>query len=142
MAEVTRVIFEDLIDRFPEHYEIEQIGLFHIYAITTPRWPIYPTMVEGDSRNPRLDKDDICGLLTLRERIALTKPDLVFAFNDPQHLIPIAADTSRSYRLVLYTNIDGVPHFFKNTDLIHADRVVTMSLFALTTETLVWNTAI
>ena len=40
MAEVTRVIFEDLIDRFPEHYEIEQIGLFHIYAITTPRWPI------------------------------------------------------------------------------------------------------
>lgn len=43
MAETVRLIFGSLMDQYPESYEIHQIGLFHSYAVATPRWPIYPT---------------------------------------------------------------------------------------------------
>jgi hypothetical protein len=43
MAEATRLIFGELLDSYPEQYEIHQVGLFHCYAVTRPRWPIHPT---------------------------------------------------------------------------------------------------
>jgi hypothetical protein len=44
LAETTRLIFSGLLDHYPDQYELHQIGICHCYAVTQPRWPVYPTI--------------------------------------------------------------------------------------------------
>ena len=87
MAETTRLIFETLGAAYPEAYEIQQIGLVHSFAISVPKWTIHPTrtvpMANGELD---LDGSDLHGEKTFPEIVRRFQPDIVFAFNDPQHL--------------------------------------------------------
>lgn len=133
MAETTRLIFDSLKAHYPNTYEISQIGMFHISAVTQPSWPIYPTktVTRSDGRVD-LDITDLHGEKTFEEVLHVFKPDIVFAFDDPQHLTYLGRSaTERSYKLVLYMNFDGgpiAPNSF--SELIRADRLYTMSHFA------------
>ena len=131
IAETIRLIFDAILSRYSEYYKIQQVGLFHLYAVANPRWPVYPTKTTGVATSARLDDRDLYGNVTGLERIILWRPDIVFAFNDPQHLMAISAIKADWFKLVIYTNFDGTPYILKDTPLILADRVVTMSKFAL-----------
>lgn len=131
MAETTRLIFTGLSDLFPGDYQIEQIGLNHYYAVCEPKWKIYPTLTTQIAGQTVWDPNDRYGYETFKAVLPLSKPDLVFAFNDPQHLEPLCRLSPRTYKLVLYLNYDGVPFFYHNTGLSLADKIVSMSEFAI-----------
>ena len=107
MAEVIRLIFEDLLQRYPDSYEVEQIGLFHFYAVTIPKWPVYPTKTIKVLNSFRLDESDIWGHITLREKVDTWRPDLVFAFNDPQSIKGALGIKARLTDIFLQVKING-----------------------------------
>lgn len=133
MAEMVRLIFETLLAQYPDAYEIEQVGLVHTFAVSALQWPIHPTRTVLLA-NGELDLDpcDANGEKTLPEVVSRFQPDLVFAYNDPQHLAFLCAPPqSRPYKLVLYTNLDGYPFPAADANVFRpADLVVTCSEFA------------
>jgi len=131
MAEVIRLVFENLIRCFPSDYEIRQIGLFHIYRISNPHWFVYPTKLKSEVNGMVLDPDDAFGLLSLVTVTNEWRPDIVFYFNDPQYAAAVASIYNKGYKLIVYTNYDGIPFFQCDTPLGSADHIVTMSHFAL-----------
>jgi hypothetical protein len=83
MAEATRLLFSTLLDKYPERYELHQVALFHCYAVTTPRWPLYPTMAgKGPDGRLRFAPEDKYGQKTTPKCIARVRPDIVFGFGD------------------------------------------------------------
>ena len=58
VAEVIRLIFGTLFDKYLDHYEIHQVGLWHSYAVATPRWPVYPTKHRQDESGKFLFQND------------------------------------------------------------------------------------
>jgi glycosyltransferase involved in cell wall biosynthesis len=132
MAETTRLIFNTLLQKYPKHYEIHQIGLKHVYAVTTANWQIHATKtIKSSDGRIGLDKQDVAGQKTIRILLPTLEPDIVFAFNDPQHLDHLCIDaTQRKHKLILYVNFDGfpVPPLFDY--LFKADCVVTSTDFS------------
>jgi glycosyltransferase involved in cell wall biosynthesis len=134
LAEVTRLVFDALLRKYPTRYEIEQIGLKHVeaVAVAAPNWHIYPTKaaVRKDGRQG-FSKCDLQGEETFRTLLPLVKPDIVFAFNDPQNLEYLCAgSTERTYKLILYVTFDGFPIPPDFNYLLKADRLITMSSFS------------
>jgi len=133
MAEATRLIFSTLLDKYPDRYELHQVGLFHCYAVAKPRWPIYPTMAgKGPDGRLRFAPEDKYGQKTAPGCIARLKPDIVFGFGEPQRVAHLCVPREkRPHSLVLYVNFDGlpVPESFC-TALRHADLIFTKSEFA------------
>ena len=132
MAEVIRLIFTSLIQRFPGKYVIEQLGLLHMAAVCQPPWPIYATRVtRGHDGVQRLDPNDILGQQSLPEVLERFLPDIVFAHNDPQNL-PFLGDIvrARGCKLVFYVNFDGVPVPSDYKRLFRGAHIVTMSEFS------------
>ena len=132
MAETTRLIFERLLKRYPQSYELHQVGLLHCHAVTTAHWPIHATMtVAGPEGTLHFMDEDRYGENTVRHMLPKLMPDIVFGFNDPQHLLHLGTDArERRHRLVLYFNIDGFPiprAYYDN--LLKADRLVVSSEF-------------
>jgi glycosyltransferase involved in cell wall biosynthesis len=134
MAETTRLIFGALLDNYPEKYELYQLALTHSFAITEPRWPVYPTkgIPGADGRMHALDTGDLAGEKSFPELVLKIAPDIVFAFNDPQRLLYLCDPPERrKHKLILYTNIDGIPFLGgAAARLNNADLIVTMSAFA------------
>ncbi len=133
LAETTRLLFEALLDRYPEVYELHQVALFHCYAVTTPRWPVYPTEA-GRTADGQVcfAPDDRYGQKTFPKIAERLRPDLVFGFGEPHRLLHLCRPRSqRPWRLVLYVNFDGlpVPPGFA-PGLAQADLLVTKSEFA------------
>ncbi len=126
MAETTRLIFSTLLDRYPDQYELHQIGLFHCYAVTTPRWPIYPTLAaKGPDGQLRFVPEDKYGQKTFPKHVAKLQPDIVFGYGEPQRVAHLCAPpAARRHRLILYVNFDGLPvppaycSHLRNADLI------------------------
>ncbi len=126
LAETTRLIFSTLLHNYPEEYDLHQIGLFHCYAVTTPQWPIYPTMAgKGPDGKVRFVPEDKFGQRTFPKCLARIQPDIVFGFGEPhrvQHLC--APPQGRRHRLILYVNFDGIPvprtwfSYLRDADLI------------------------
>lgn len=132
MAEVVRLIFKSLTQRFPQKYVIEQLGLLHMAAVCEPPWPIHATRVaHGHDGAQRLDPNDILGQQSLPEVLDRFRPDIVFAHNDPQNL-PFLVDVvhARGCHLVLYVNFDGVPVPSDYKRLFRGAHIVTMSEFS------------
>jgi glycosyltransferase involved in cell wall biosynthesis len=134
MAEVIRVIFESLLSKYPQRYELCQVGLYHSYSVSKPAWQIYPT------RHVRYGKDkfsypieDQFGQCTVREVIQSFQPDIIFAHNDPQRLLHLCCSPEkRNYKLVLYVNFDGFPVSAEIGPALNcADRIITMSEFSM-----------
>jgi len=134
MAEVVRLIFMGLTRRFPGHYIIEQVGLCHVSAVTSPEWPITSTRVLRTSAGEtKLDPEDLHGHITVPEVIQRFSPDLVFCHNDPQNLVYITElrrQANCKWKLVLYVNFDGIPVPREFATLLGADRIVTLSEFS------------
>jgi glycosyltransferase involved in cell wall biosynthesis len=134
MAETTRLIFSTLQRDFPGEYELHQIALFHCYAVTAPEWPVYPTRAgKGADGNFRFLPEDKYGQKTFPEIAGKIKPDIVFAFGDPQRVFHLCAPVSaRSHKLILYLNFDGMPlPRGYGAALQHADLIITKTEFAL-----------
>jgi len=86
-AETTRSIFNTLLELYPDDYELHQVGLQHVGGVADAKWPIHLTRVEvHPSRRWILAKSDLNGEETLPTLLVRLKPDVVFAFNDPQDL--------------------------------------------------------
>lgn len=132
MAETTRLIFTTLLAKYPNAYEVFQIGLNQVGPSAGSNWPVFPTKYEvlPDGRI-HLDQEDQYGKETFKTLLPEVNPDIVFAFNDPQHLEHFCIQPSRrQYKLILYVNFDGFPVPPDFHHLFHADRIVTMSEFA------------
>ncbi len=133
MAETTRLIFPTLLDRYPQGFELHQLGLFHCYAVATPRWPIYPTQAAKGPDGPlRFSPDDRYRQKTCFKIAARIQPDVVFAFGEPQRVSYLCAPrNARRHRLILYVNFDGLPlPPGYGSVLRHADLLLTKSEFA------------
>lgn len=132
LAETTRLTFLTLLKKYLEHYDVEQLGLWHVHAVTTPSWPIHPTKMEVlDDGRATLTVTDRFGEESSPDLIKSLQPDIVFAFNDPQKLKHLCIGPAlRNYKLVLYVNFDGVPLPPVFEFLLKADRIITMSEFA------------
>src|SRR5437660_1727640 len=133
MAEVIRLIFAALLDKYPDQYEFHQVGLFHSYAVTKPRWPVYPTK-GGKDKDGRLFflTDDLNGQRTFQEISPKLKPDIVFAHNDPQRILYLCTPPAqRLNKLLLYVNFDGLPFPPDQGPILNnADLIVTLSAFS------------
>jgi len=133
-AETTRLIFLNLLSKYPDQYEIHQLGLFQCYAVTTPQWPVYPTLTFKNKQG-KLDfmPEDKYGQKTFFQVLARVKPDIVFAFNYPHMFLYLCRPPKeRRYRLVLYINFDGVPTTPDyGPPLDNADLVFTKSEFSM-----------
>lgn len=133
MAETLRLVFEPLIKKYPNEYEIFQLGLFHYYAVSQPQWEIFPTLCDVNKAGERnFHPNDISGEMSFPEDIGRVKPDIVFAFNDPQNLLHLCQPPQlRSYKLVLYVNFDGYPIPDQMGPILdNADLIITVSYFA------------
>jgi glycosyltransferase involved in cell wall biosynthesis len=133
MAEVTRLIFEALLDSYPDHYDLHQVGLFHSHSVASPRWPVYPAK-GGKDKDGRVYflNNDLEGQRTFREVVPRIRPDIVFAHNDPQRVLHLCdAPHKRKYKLILYIYFDGLPFPPDQGPLLaRADLVVTFSEFS------------
>ena len=111
LAETTRLIFENLLDQYPGAYELHQIALFHCYAMTQPRWQIYPTAT-GRNRQGEivLAPDDRYGQKSFARLLPRIRPDILFVFGDPHRVRAFCLPANqREHRLILYLNFDGMP---------------------------------
>src|SRR5207245_4066043 len=80
MAETTRLIFGNLLKLYPHQYELEQIGLFHCYAVTNPPWPIHKTRTIKNSKGQLLfAPKDQYGQQTFLKLSPPLQPDILFA---------------------------------------------------------------
>jgi glycosyltransferase involved in cell wall biosynthesis len=132
LAETTRLIFSTLLDKYPGQYELHQVGICHCYAVTQPRWPIYPTQAVKGPNGLRWLPEDGFGQKTFPKILAKVQPDIVFGFGEPQRVMHLCTPAERRrHKLVLYVNFDGLPVPASWCDfLCHADLVYTKSEFA------------
>lgn len=138
LAETTRLVFSNLQAKYPDQYELHQLGLFQCYAVTNPQWPVYPTMTVKD-RQGKLDfvPEDKYGQKTFFRLLAKIQPDIVFAFGDPQTVLYLCQPPKqRRYKLILYVNFDGLPmppdygRIFANADQIFTKSEFSMEVVA------------
>jgi glycosyltransferase involved in cell wall biosynthesis len=134
MAEAIRLIFGALLDRYPEYYELHQVGLTHSFSVASPRWPVYATKGAAAESGEMVTFDvaDLAGEKTFPEVAQRLQPDIVFGFNDPQRLLHLCKPANeRNHKLVLYVNFDGLPFPPVYGNLLKdADAIVTMSAFS------------
>jgi glycosyltransferase involved in cell wall biosynthesis len=132
MAEITRLIFDSLLEKYPGRYDLHQLGLIHFHAVTPANWPIYPTqsITLPDGRGV-LSKDDMHGQKTIYDLLKQLEPDILFAYNDPQNLVHLCAEAiKRKHKLVLYVNVDGFPFPPQYECFFNADRIVMATGFS------------
>jgi glycosyltransferase involved in cell wall biosynthesis len=139
LAETTRNIFIPLLERYPEKYEIHQLGWFHLAQRENVPWPIYPTKINKTDKGPQVDHHDRYGQQTFPGLVEKIQPDIVFAYGDLWTFDHILTSPLRnSFRLMCYYTVDGQPYFGHiNPDssthwgdvLCKADRLVTLSHF-------------
>jgi glycosyltransferase involved in cell wall biosynthesis len=133
LAEATRLIFETLLDEYPDQYDIRQVGLAHSCAVAVPKWTVIPTKSRvDDSGRLAFINRDILGELTVSEVVADYAPDIVFAFNDPQcvqHLLWLTK--LPTLQLILYITLDGVPVPPHYDGLAGAHVLATMSEWSM-----------
>jgi glycosyltransferase involved in cell wall biosynthesis len=111
LAETTRLIFGNLLAKYPQEYDVHQLGLFQCYAVSKPQWPVYPT-ITIKNRQGKLEfaPEDKYGQRTFFRLLPKLQPDIVFAFGDPQTVLYLCLPPKdRRYKLILYVNFDGLP---------------------------------
>ena len=132
LVEICRLIFSSLVRDFGNKYSISQVGLFHGSAVVMPMWPIMPTRKQVlPDGSEHFDPRDEFGFVTATEYIETHQPDIVFVFNDPQHVEFFCRSfPNRHWKLVIYVTIDGCPVPRGFDCLFGADRLLTMSDFS------------
>ena len=141
LAETARNLFIPLHQRYPDKYEIHQLGFFNFQPKEPVPFPIYTTKVH---RHPdgRMEPDhnDRYGALSFHEVLDKVKPDIVFGYGDMWHFDHLLTSPLRNtYRLCTYYTIDGSPYYGGSIDkdlstewgrkLCLSDKIVTLSHF-------------
>lgn len=139
-----RNIFRPLLEKYPDKYEIHQLGYFHInFNEFQIPWPIYPTRIisHPDGRH-EIDANDKYGEISFHEVVDRIKPDIVFGYGDMWHFNHMLESPLRnSYRMLSYYTIDGQPYFGSigpegntewGTKLLKTDKLVVLSKFGKT----------
>lgn len=141
LGENCRLMFKDLLARYPDKYEVESLGWFNFSNSEPISWPVHSTnTVQQPNGTHAFDAEDRYGQRTFEGVLAKFKPDIVWAAGDMwcfEHLIH--SPNRNSFRLSLYYTIDGAPYFgtWLNPDhssewgskLCKADEVVVWSEF-------------
>jgi glycosyltransferase involved in cell wall biosynthesis len=129
-AEILRNIFIQLLQNYPEKYEILQVGLFHISAVAEVPWKIISTQTTMRDGMEVLDEKDLNGEYTLPGVIDTFKPHFAFLYNDPTQIIKQLQCIQGHTATIAYVQIDGVllPEMYR--DMSTATRLVTMSRFS------------
>lgn len=112
LANTTRNIFIPLLRKYPDKYEIHQLGFFHFNPTIPVPWPIYQTKTRvNPNGSTELDIDDKYGEKSFDEIVSSVKPDIVFGYGDLWHFAPTINSVHRnSYRLINYYTVDGQPY--------------------------------
>jgi glycosyltransferase involved in cell wall biosynthesis len=134
LAETTRLIFGTLGSKYPDCYDIEQIGLSHCAAVTHAQWTVHPTAARKDKNGElMLLPEDRYAEQTFARLLPVIKPDVVFNFGDPQNVLHICIPPDkRQFKLVLYLNFDGLPIPASYGPILrHADLLLTKSEFSM-----------
>lgn len=140
LAETCRLVFSDLLARYPDKYEIHQQGWFHVNPSEQVPWQIYNTNVKQTANGMELDPDDRYGQRSFEGLLAKIKPDIVWTNGDLwcfEHLLN--SPNRNSFRLAAYYTIDGAPYFGGwlqpnkasewGNKLLKADRLITLTEF-------------
>ena len=133
LAETTRLIFNPLLEKYGDQYELHQVALFHSNPVVEAKWPHYPTKLKTDDKGRKIfDENDRYGQITSPEVIAKLKPDIVFGYGDPWYVEHLATNPQiKDYSLVLYLTYDGTPYPSKDQSwLKNVDKFVTLSSFS------------
>ena len=114
LAETCRLVFKGLLDKYPDHYEIEQLGWFHNEkGPEKVPWKIHQThVIQEPGKPPQLDQSDRYGQRTFEHIRAKTNPDIVWTNGDLwcfDHVLN--SPTRNTFRLCCYYTIDGSPYF-------------------------------
>lgn len=143
LGETVRNIFIPLLQKYPNKYDISQLGFFHFNAKEGAPWPIYPTKTINSPKGVVPDMDDKYGEKSFDEVVRHVKPDIVFGYGDLWHFLPTIHSTYRNmYRLLTYYTVDGAPYFGHleangstqwGDALSKVDQIVTLSHFGKNT---------
>jgi glycosyltransferase involved in cell wall biosynthesis len=143
LAETTRNIFIPLIRKYPDKYEIHQLGFFHFAPKEPVPWPVYQTKITQTPQGPQPDMNDKYGEQSFHELVQKVNPDIVFGYGDMWHFDHLLNSPMRNtYRMVAYYTIDGQPYYGHlhadgTTDwgrkLCKTDRLVVLSHFGAKT---------
>jgi glycosyltransferase involved in cell wall biosynthesis len=137
LAETTRLLFTELLKKYPDKYDIHQLGWFNFNPIEEVPWPVYSTNVKQEGNRKVPDMSDKYGQRTFESVRQKVKPDIVYSNGDLwcfDHLL--TSPTRNEYRLVVYYTIDGSPYFGSSrTDtasewgskLYKADRIAVLT---------------
>jgi hypothetical protein len=111
LAETTRNIFIPLIRKYPDKYEIHQLGFFHFAPKEPVPWPVYQTKIAQTPQGPQPDMNDKYGEQSFHELVQKVNPDIVFGYGDMWHFDHLLNSPMRNtYRMVAYYTIDGQPY--------------------------------
>lgn len=133
LAEVTRLIFANLLAKYKSEYQVVQIGFFHSNPIMEPLWQIIPTQLEQDPNgNMKFKEADRYGQLTYPNVVRDYKPDIVFGYGDPWYVNHMVNHKSiMNHAMVLYLTYDGIPYGDADQDwLKNVDQLVTCADFS------------
>lgn len=139
LSETARHIFIPLLQKYPEKYDIHQLGYFHLGGVEQVPWPIYPTKMTQTPQGVNFDHEDRYGQKSFDPLVAQLNPDIVMGYGDMWHFEHMLSSPLRnSYRLLTYYTIDGQPYYGhleadNSTDwgkkLLKADEVIVLSHF-------------
>lgn len=113
LGENCRLVFKDLVARFPGKYEIHQLGWFHINPTEQVPWTVHATnFIKQPNGSMDIDVNDKYGQRSFEAILAQVKPDIVWSSGDLwcfDHLLN--SPNRNNFRLALYYTIDGSPYF-------------------------------
>jgi hypothetical protein len=153
-AEMLRNIFEGLIKKYPDAYDLCQIGLAYPFGVSHPKWRVHPIVTsngDGHFQRPPGARPAPEGL---RNAVLNFRPGIVFALDDPQGVAPLCCAPSylpspndawngfydvvapmdpgdRLYKLILYLKINGLPLPSQAGPILdRANLIITMTQWA------------
>ncbi len=154
-AEMLRNIFEGLIKKHPDAYDLCQLGLTYPFGVAHPKWLVYPILASsGNNGHFQPAPDEWLAPEALRNVILSFRPEIVFALDQTQAVAPLCCAPAylpspndawngfydnvspmdradRPYQLVLYLKINGLPLPSQAGPILdRANLIVTMSEWA------------
>ena len=112
LAENVRLVFKNILEQYPDKYEICQHGWFNFNGVEEVPWPIHNTNVIQNNGKPDIDPHDRYGQRSFEGVLQKFQPDIVWASGDLWCFDHILNSPNRNkFRLIVYYTIDGAPYW-------------------------------
>jgi len=134
-----REVFKTLLAKYPDKYEIQQLGWFNFGGQENVPWPVHNTnIIKKPDGNADMDHEDRYGQKTFEAVRAQFNPDIVWSAGDLWCFTHMLNSPTRNlFRLALYYTIDGAPYF--GTVLEPNRKSEWGSLLSRADEVVVWS---